>query len=173
MKYRKVLSLIVFVAAVGVFVFAQPSQVNNSTSVVEETARVIRVIDGDTVEVRLNNEKETVRLIGIDSPEVLDERRPIQCFGKEASSKAREVLTGKIIVLEPDSTQGERDKYGRLLRYVFLEDGTNFNKFMLSEGYAHEYMFKSNSYKYQSEFIQAEEIAQGNKKGLWADNICN
>ncbi|MDP2585523.1 MAG: thermonuclease family protein, partial [Candidatus Levybacteria bacterium] len=100
------------------------------------------------------------------SPEVADERKPIQCFGKEASDKAKEILTDKTITLESDLTQGNRDEYGRLLRYVFLSN-ININKFMLSEGYAREYTFKGNSYKYQSDFIQAEEKARENEMGLW------
>jgi len=115
----------------------------------------------------INNKEDTVRLIGIDSPEVLDERKPIQCFGKEASNKAKEILTDKAITLESDPTQGDRDEYGRLLRYIFLEDGTNFNEFMLSEGYAREYTFKGSSYEYQLEFIQVQRGAREENKGLW------
>jgi micrococcal nuclease len=142
------------------------SSINQKLST-KEAAKVLKVIDGDTIKVSLNNREDTVRLIGIDSPEILDKNKTVQCFGKEASDKAKEILNGKTIILESDPTQGERDEYGRLLRYVFLEDGTNFDKFMISEGYAREYTFKGNSYKYQSEFIQAEKKAKGLNKGLW------
>ncbi len=140
------------------------SQIHENRSL----AKVMKVVDGDTIKVLINNKEDIVRLIGIDSPEVLDERKPVQCFGKQASDKAKEILTGKIITLESDLTQGDRDEYGRLLRYVFLQDGTNFNKFMISEGYAHEYTFKGNSYKYQSEFVQAQKKAREENKGLWS-----
>ncbi|KKQ29079.1 MAG: hypothetical protein A3H17_00045 [Candidatus Levybacteria bacterium RIFCSPLOWO2_12_FULL_37_14] len=181
MKNRKILTHIVFVVLAGVFVLLNnsglnsglkqnkiilPSPTNKQIFSSKETVRVIRVVDGDTIEVNLNGKKETVRLIGIDSPEVLDERKPAQCFGKEASSKAKEILTGKTIILESDSTQGNRDEYGRLLRYVFLND-LNLNKFIISEGYAREYTFKDNPYRYQSDFIQAEKKARKNKMGLW------
>lgn len=132
---------------------------------------VSSVIDGDTIQVIIDNKKETIRLIGIDSPETVDPRKPVQCFGKEASEKAKSLLSGKSVRLEADPTQGERDKYQRLLRYVFLEDGTNFNKLMISEGYAHEYTYNT-PYKYQSEFKQAQKEAETNKLGLWADNAC-
>jgi micrococcal nuclease len=144
---------------------------SNQRVATRETASILKVIDGDTIEVSLNNKKGIVRLIGIDSPEVVDDKKPVQCFGKESSDKAKEILNDKKIILESDPTQMDRDEYGRLLRYVFLGDGTSFNKFMISEGYALEYTFKSNPYKYQSEFIQAEKEAQENKKGLWA--ICD
>lgn len=133
--------------------------------------RVASVIDGDTIQVIIDNKKETLRLIGIDTPETVDPRKPVQCFGKEASAKAKSLLSGKSVRLESDPTQGERDKYQRLLRYVFLEDGTNFNKLMISEGYAHEYTYNM-PYKYQSEFKQAQKEAEENKRGLWADDAC-
>lgn len=138
----------------------------------KETFKVIKVIDGDTINVEINGKVETLRLIGIDTPETVDPRKPVQCFGVEASNKAKEILNGKSVSLEADSTQGEKDKYGRLLRYIFLEDGSNFNKMMISEGYAYEYTYQSNPYKYQAEFKQAQKDAEAGKKGLWADNAC-
>ena len=133
--------------------------------------KIVRVIDGDTIVIRIDNKIETVRLIGINTPETVDPRRPVECFGIEASNKAKEILSGKNIRLEADNIVSERDKYGRLLRYIFLEDGTNFNKMMISEGYAYEYTYDL-PYKYQDEFKQAEKDAREAKKGLWADGVC-
>lgn len=133
---------------------------------------VTQVVDGDTIKVLMDNQTETIRLIGLDTPETVDPRKTVQCFGQEASAKAKELLTGKNVVLEADSTQGERDKYGRLLRYAFLEDGTLFNKLMISEGYAHEYTYNSNPYKYQADFQAAEKEARENGRGLWNANTC-
>lgn len=138
----------------------------------KELYNVVKVIDGDTINIEINGKTETVRLIGIDAPETVDPRTPVQCYGREASDKAKEILTGKNVALEPDPTQGERDTYGRLLRFVFLENGTNFNKLMISEGYAHEYTYQNNPYKYQEEFKSAERIAREGKRGLWADDAC-
>lgn len=133
--------------------------------------KVIKVVDGDTLAVEINGQSETLRLIGIDTPETVDPRKPVQCFGIEASNKAKELLNGKMVSLEADDTQDERDKYNRLLRYVFLKDGTNFNKMMIEQGYAFEYTYKI-PYKYQTEFQQAEKEVRENKKGLWADDTC-
>lgn len=150
----------------------RPSTIQTSpTSNNKKLNKVLTVIDGDTVDIEIDGKKETVRLIGMDSPETVDPRKPVQCFGKEASDKAKETLTGKMVSLESDPTQGERDKYNRLLRYIFLEDGTNFNKLMISEGYAHEYTYQT-PYKYQEEFKKAQKEAEDNKRGLWADNAC-
>lgn len=134
--------------------------------------KVIKVIDGDTIQVDINGKTETLRLIGIDAPETGDPRSLVSCFGNEATNKAKEILNGKSVQLEPDSTQGERDKYGRLLRYVFLENGTSFNKLMISQGFAHEYTYRI-PYKYQLEFKQAERQAREKKLGLWADDACS
>lgn len=149
--------------------------INTPTSTItpkKDVYKVLKVIDGDTLDVSINGRRETLRLIGIDTPETVDPRKPVQCFGKEASDKAKEILNGKSVLLEPDNSQSERDKYNRLLRYVILQDGTNFNKYMISEGFAHEYTYQSNPYKYQSEFKQAERKARENKKGLWSDTAC-
>ena len=132
---------------------------------------VVSVTDGDTFKVNINGTTETLRMIGIDTPETVDPRKPVQCFGIEASNKAKAFLTGKRVRLEADSVQGERDKYGRLLRYAYLEDGTFFNKFMIQEGYAYEYTYDT-KYKYQTEFKTAQAQAQAAKRGLWADNAC-
>lgn len=132
---------------------------------------VTAVVDGDTLKVNIDNKDEALRLIGMDTPEMVDPRKPVQCFAKEASTKAKETLVGKKVRLEADSSQGERDKYGRLLRYIFLEDGTFFNQMMVEDGYAHEYTYNT-PYKYQQDFKQAEVRAREGKKGLWGD-ICN
>jgi micrococcal nuclease len=80
---------------------------------------VINVVDGDTVDVRLDGGRtERIRLIGIDTPEVVDPRTAVQCFGREASAHAHKLLDGQQVSLEMDPSQGERDIYGRLLAYV-------------------------------------------------------
>jgi micrococcal nuclease len=138
-----------------------------------ELYSVIKIVDGDTIAVNLNGKSETLRLIGIDTPEIVDPRKVVECFGKEASNKAKEILTGKKVRLETDPISGERDKYDRLLRYVFLENGISFNKLMISEGFAYEYTYNGIPYKYQAEFKQAQKEAESAKRGLWAYNACN
>lgn len=146
---------------------------NNSSNNNSELYSVVQVVDGDTIKVDINGKTETLRLIGLDTPETVDPRKVVQCFGLEASNKAKEILTGKKVRLEADNTQGELDKYNRLLRYVFLEDGTLYNKLMIAEGYAHEYTYDSKPYKYQAEFKQAEDSAREAGRGLWSATACN
>jgi micrococcal nuclease len=135
--------------------------------------KVMKVVDGDTLDVDINGTIERIRLIGMDTPETVDPRKVVQCFGKEASDKAKEMLDGKMVRLEADNSQSEKDNYKRLLRYVYLKDGTFFNKYMIAEGYAHEYTYQSNPCKYQSEFKEAEKQARESAKGLWSFNSCN
>lgn len=132
---------------------------------------VVKVVDGDTITVLMNGRNTTLRLIGIDTPETVDPRRPVECYGREASDAAKRMLSGASVRLEADNSQNERDKYSRLLRYVYLEDGTNFNKYMISEGYAYEYTYDA-TYKYQSEFRAAQKLAQKQQKGLWSSTAC-
>ena len=142
-----------------------------------DTYPVAKVIDGDTISIIKDGKTVTLRLIGLDTPETVDPRKPVQCFGKAASDKAKELLAGKTVRLEFDSSQGLLDKYGRTLAYVFLPPQPNvpaeilFNEYMIAEGYAHEYTYNL-PYKYQREFKAAEARAREEKKGLWADDTC-
>jgi len=127
-----------------------------------QMVKVIRVVDGDTIEIEGG---QKVRYIGIDTPETVDPRKSVQCFGKEASDKNKELVEGKEVELEKDVS--ETDKYGRLLRYVWIGD-LLINEFLVQEGYA-----QSSSYppdvKYQERFDEAEQKAREEEKGLWGE----
>lgn len=133
--------------------------------------RVTGITDGDTIKVSINGTIETVRFIGMDTPETKDPRKPVQCFGREASSRMQSYVQSKHVRLEADSTQGERDKYGRLLRYVYAEDGRNIAYEMIKAGYAHEYTYNL-PYKYQAQFKAAYALAKNASAGLWSPNTC-
>jgi micrococcal nuclease len=134
------------------------------TATNRQTIKVVRVVDGDTIEIEGG---QKVRYIGIDTPETVDPRKSVQCFGKEASDKNKELVEGKDVELEKDVS--ETDKYGRLLRYIWIGD-LLVNEFLVQEGYA-----QSSSYppdvKYQERFNEAEQKAREEEKGLWGE-IC-
>jgi micrococcal nuclease len=132
--------------------------------------KVIKVIDGDTIEVVVNKKIEKIRLIGLDTPETVDPRKELECFGIEASEELKNLVEGKIVKLDSDESQDNKDRYGRLLRYVILDD-KNINLYMIENGYGFEYTFKS-KYKYQKEFKEAERNAQKNNLGLWSNEVC-
>lgn len=133
---------------------------------------IYKIIDGDTLSVMIDGKAQIVRLIGMDSPEVGSPYTPEECYGEEASLIAKEKLQGKKIKLEADPASGDKDKYGRLLRYVYQTDGTLFNEWMIAEGYAKEYTYGNMEYKYQSRFRTAQHIASAAKKGLWSIEVC-
>jgi endonuclease YncB( thermonuclease family) len=131
---------------------------------------VVKVIDGDTITIKIEGKNETIRLIGLDTPETSDPRTGVQCFGKEATAKLKAVI-GKRVSIEKDAGEGERDKYDRLLAYVYSEEGILLNKYLIEQGYAYEYTYKT-PYKYQKEFKAAEADAKAKKRGLWAPDAC-
>lgn len=130
-----------------------------------EKVLVTKVVDGDTIEI---NNSQTVRLIGIDTPETVDPRRPVGCFGKEASNEVKSLLSGKEVILQKDVS--ETDKYQRLLRYVFLplEDKQILfvNDYLVREGFAKVLTYPPDV-KYNEQFRQAEREARENIRGLW------
>lgn len=136
------------------------------------TYKVEKVIDGDTIELKVDGRLQKIRLIGMDTPEVVDPRKVVQCFGREASAQGHKRLESQTIRLEYDVQVGEHDKYGRLLGYVFLPDGSNYAEGMIRDGYAHEYTYQSQAYKYQAGFKVAETEAQSARSGFWATNTC-
>ena len=140
--------------------------------VLYEYFKVTRVVDGDTLEVDIHGTKEKVRLIGINTPEAVDPRTPVQCFGKEASARMKELAQGESIRLESDESQSFRDTYDRMLAYVYLEDGQMLNRKMLAEGYAYEYTYGT-PYKYQKEFRELVALARTSGRGLWSPTSCN
>jgi micrococcal nuclease len=134
--------------------------------------KVLSVIDGDTLHVDVEGVDEKVRLIGINTPETVDTRTPVQCFGKEASKKMDDLADGKNVRLEYDDTQSLRDAYGRLLAYVYLEDGQMLNRKMIADGYAYEYTYMT-PYRYQKEFRELQNVARVSARGLWSPDTCN
>jgi endonuclease YncB( thermonuclease family) len=128
--------------------------------------KVISVTDGDTIKVNVRGKIESVRLLGIDTPETVDPRIPVQCFGKEASNKMKSLVSGQFVKLLDDRTQGNRDKYNRLLRYVYLPNGTFVNEEMVKLGFATSY--KQYPTKYLNRFNTLEKNAREQAIGLWA-----
>ena len=128
-------------------------------------ANVIRVKDGDTFVTKVNGKEETVRLILVDTPETKHPHKPVQPFGEEASNFTKETLTNETVNLEIGVQ--ERDKYGRLLAYVYLKDGTMFNKLLLSKGLARVAVFPPNT-KYLEEFKNVSENAKSKGEGIWS-----
>lgn len=128
-------------------------------------ATVIRVVDGDTVDFDIGGTKERVRLIGIDTPETKKPDTPVQCYGPEASAFTESLLPeGTPVHLERDVEA--RDKYNRLLAYVYLADGTFVNLAIVRGGYAHLLTIPPNV-THADDFVAAARAAEAENAGLW------
>jgi len=125
--------------------------------------------DGDTITVDMNGTQETIRFIGVDTPETHDPRKPVQCYGPAASAFTKNTLTaaGSKVRLSADSLSNNRDRYERLLRYVYLPDGTNLNLKLIREGYGFYYPYFP--FSKSNEFAAAQKLAQSETRGLWGN----
>ena len=139
-------------------------------SIVDGNYPVKYVIDGDTIVISTDDGDKKVRLIGVDTPEIESIYRSRECFGEEASNFLKEKLNNQVVYIEFDKTQGDLDKYGRLLRYIWLQ-GELINKEINLAGYGEEYTYRV-PYKYQKDFLEAEEKASEAKIGLWNHSVC-
>lgn len=184
-KIKVVISVLIIILGLFLFWFGlrpktlppqtpQPSpqqeRIKESTSsaameVEGDKVKVTKVIDGDTFEIENG---KLVRVLGIDTPETKDPRRPVGCFGKEASNKTKSLIEGKVVILIKDVS--ETDKFARLLRYVFLPlEGDRLlfiNDFLIREGFA-KVLTIPPDVKYAEQFLQAQTEARENKRGLW------
>jgi micrococcal nuclease len=140
-----------------------PSPTATATPHAGQQAQVTRVVDGDTIEVLMAGTTYKVRYIGVDTPETVDPRRPVQCYGREASERNRQLVEGKTVVLEKDVS--ETDKYGRLLRYIWV-DGEMVNATLVREGYAMAITYPPDV-KYQELFLSLQQEAREAGRGLW------
>jgi micrococcal nuclease len=151
-------------------VTAAPSAPTSSPSVgaARVRAEVVRVTDGDTIRVRIEGREYAVRYIGIDTPETVDPRQDVQCFGREASAFNTQLVAGRVVELEKDVS--ETDQFGRLLRYVHV-DGAMVNEQLVRQGYA-----RASSYppdvRHEGRFRTLESEARASGAGLWAPGAC-
>lgn len=132
-----------------------------------EKVHVTKVIDGDTIEIESG---EHVRYIGVDTPETVHPKKSIQCFGKEASNKNKALVEGKEVYLEKDIS--DKDRYGRLLRYIYLpnpdapEEVIFVDEYLIEQGYGTVITYPPDV-KYHKQLLAAQKTAQEEKRGLW------
>ena len=132
--------------------------------------RVTQVINGDTIRVSTGyGAGGTVRLMGIDAPETVHPSLPVEPFGKVSSNMAAKLMLGKLVRLEQDSSQGIIDDYGRLLAYVWLENGTLANEWLVRNGCVREQIYYNRPCKYRSWFLTAQVKARRNRRGMLAN----
>jgi micrococcal nuclease len=129
-------------------------------------ARVVRVIDGDTVRARIGGRVETVRYIGIDTPETKKPSTPVQCYGRAASARNHRLVAGRAVLLRTDAEA--RDRYGRLLAYVYRRgDGTFVNAALVRDGFARTLTIAPNV-AHAAELLRLSRAARAAGRGLWS-----
>lgn len=128
---------------------------------------VSRFVDGDTIEVNMNGQTETVRMIGVDTPETHRPNTPVQCYGPAASSYTKDLIGKQKVRLEADPTNQNRDRYGRLLRYVYLADGRLVQAELIKHGYG--FAYTSFPFEKKDEFVTLEAQAKTHVLGLWVN----
>jgi micrococcal nuclease len=176
---KRIILLALLIAAVYFFYKISPSSFKGIIPSSEEKLIVKRVVDGDTF---LMSNNERIRLLGIDTPEKfqsakLDKdvertgmgKKAIQALGQEASDYVKNLVEGKVVTLVRDSKNSDKDKYNRLLRYVFLEDGTCVNAKIIEDGYAIAYT--KFPFEKIDEFRKLEREAKANNRGLWKQGM--
>jgi micrococcal nuclease len=159
-RVSRLIPWLVLVAAVAGFLVADRRQEESGAA---ESTTVTRVVDGDTVEVRLDGRLEKVRLIGIDTPESVKPDTPVQCYAKAASAETERLLEGRRVELRFDAER--RDRYGRLLAYVY-RDGLFVNAALVERGYARTLTIPPNV-AHAELFARLAREARRGGRGLW------
>ncbi len=138
-----------------------------------EQVNLIKVVDGDTIKVDINGQIETVRLVSVDAPESVAPRQPVGCLGKESAAFLQSLMSDQsIIYLQKDETQSNRDRYGRLLRFVFLSDGRDAGLELLGAGLAEAKLYSRQPHLYWSSYQKAEAGAKNKELGIWSKESC-
>lgn len=176
---RNILSLVPkkyrWVAAVVIVGVVIASQLFGWTDSAKEAAieqqpglyRVTRFIDGDTIAVDMNGREETVRMIGVDTPETHKPNTPVQCYGPAAAAFTKNLIGKQSVRLEADPTNQNRDRYDRLLRYIYLPDNRLVQKEIIAAGYG--FAYTQFPFQKKDEFVKAEQAADQADKGLWGN----
>ena len=129
--------------------------------------QVTRFDDGDTIEINMNGSKEKIRFIGVDTPETHDPRKAVQCFGKAAAEFTKQLIGNSGVRLESDPLSSNRDRYKRLLRYVYLPEGKLVNLELIAQGYG--FAYTGFPFTKSDEFVAAQSAARDNNLGLWKE----
>lgn len=170
-RSKRLVSFVVALAALGLSLagqqlgwFDQPVQQIQQSSPGLYT--VARFVDGDTIVVDMNGKDESVRMIGVDTPETHKPNTPVQCYGPAASAYTKNLIGKQKVRLEADPTNQNLDRYNRLLRYVYLPDGRLVEAELIQNGYG--FAYTSFPFTKKEQFIALEEQAKTAAKGLWS-----
>ncbi|HSX45651.1 MAG TPA: thermonuclease family protein [Candidatus Saccharimonadia bacterium] len=162
----KYLSLLVFLIILALAVFGPKKTMQAAQQDQPGLYSVNHFVDGDTIAVNMNGKIESVRFIGVDTPETHKPNTPVECFGPEAAAFTKSTIGNQRVRLVADSLDTDRDRYNRLLRYIYLPDGTDVNEKLIQQGYGFYYPYFPFSHKAQ--FAADEQTAMAQHLGLWS-----
>lgn len=169
-KQIRLISTLIFLLIGAYLYYVQPTATQTASKSAESSQpglyQVTQFVDGDTIAVNMNGHTEKVRFIGVDTPETHKPNTPIQCYGPQAAAYTKSSIGTQKVRLVSDPKNTDRDRYNRLLRYVYLQDGTNLDEKLISEGYAFYYPYFP--FSKSDEFALAQQMAINQHKGLWA-----
>jgi micrococcal nuclease len=166
MSRKLVLVLVALLVAAGAAGVRPRSGDDPGAARATRTARVVRVVDGDTILVLVGGREERVRYIGIDTPESVKEDTPVQCFAKRAAAENARLVAGREVRLMPDVET--RDRFGRLLAYVYrADDGRMVNEALVRGGFARTLTIAPNV-RFAERFRLAARAARRSSLGLWS-----
>lgn len=129
--------------------------------------QVARFVDGDTITVDMDGKWETIRMIGVDTPETHKPDTPVQCYGVAAAAYTHSLIGEQKVRLQADPKNQNRDRYGRLLRHVLLPDGRSVAVELIKNGYG--FAYTNFPFSYKDQFIEYEQQAKTEAKGLWGN----
>jgi micrococcal nuclease len=167
-RYQRLLMSLVSFIIVAILSQVAPQAQQQLSELKPGEYRVEEFYDGDTIGVDMNGKLERIRMIGVDTPETHHPKKPVQCFGKAASEFTRRIVSdqGSAVRLEADPLSSNRDRYDRLLRYVYLRDGTLLNQRIIEEGYG--FAYTQFIFSKSDAFRASQKAAQDANRGLWA-----
>ncbi len=168
-RHKKLLKLLVALVVVlaGFLTQQYPEQTGQvASSTTAGSFTVTEFLDGDTIAVNMNGTIERIRMIGVDTPETHDPRKAVECFGKVASEYTRQLIGDKPVRLEADSLSTNRDRYDRLLRYVYTADNKLVQAEVIKNGYG--FAYTSFPFEKSEEFRAYESNAREQNLGLWS-----
>ncbi len=165
--------LIGLVLALLILFAQQQGWFNGAAKVAEKNQpglySVTHFVDGDTIGVSMNGKEEKVRFVGVDTPETHKPNTPVQCYGPAASAYTKSIIGTQKVRLVSDSLSTDRDRYNRLLRYVYLPDGTNLNEKLIQTG--HGFYYPYFPFTKSEQFSADQDKAMAAHLGLWGN--CN
>ena len=169
---RRLLLLAVLAAVVALGGSSALPSLDGGGQATRSGARVVRVVDGDTLAVRSGGREERVRVLGIDTPESVKPDTPVECGAKAAARALRRRAlgsggAGRRGRLVSDPTQDERDRFGRLLAYVELRDGTDLGRSQVRDGWAEVFVFDDHPFRRVGDYRRAARRARAGDRGVW------